>query len=187
MPTANLKFRIQNLKFQQGFTLIELLVVISIIAILLAVATVSFTNAQEKGRDNKRKSDLKAVQQSLELYFSQNGRYPSTTSGQITCTYTGFDVTAKSWGLSFSCDPDGGGAGASISFMNPLPKDPAFTASGEIYYYDSSTTTSYKLSAKIENVNDKEYCVSTGSNCVSSGKLPCEPTGSSRSYCVVNP
>jgi len=60
----------------KGFTLIELLVVIAIIGILIAAATVSYTKAQQKGRDGKRKADLASIQQALELYFQTNGKYP---------------------------------------------------------------------------------------------------------------
>src|SRR3990167_6962536 len=74
-----------NIKVKQGFTLIELLVVISIIAILVAAATASWTNAQQKSRDGKRKSDLKSIQQSLELYLQDNGTYPGGPSGEIQC------------------------------------------------------------------------------------------------------
>src|SRR3989344_8208732 len=72
-----------------GFTLIELLVVIAIIGILIAAATVSYTKPHQKARDNRRKSDLKSVQQALELYFQQNGKYTSlvadVSSWRIRC------------------------------------------------------------------------------------------------------
>src|SRR3990170_5159006 len=50
-----------------GFTLIELLVVIVIIGILASFAIASFTSAQAKGRDSRRKADLDAVKKALEL------------------------------------------------------------------------------------------------------------------------
>src|SRR3989344_9590535 len=70
--------KIKNLKLQsnqKGFTLIELLVVITIIALLIGAATVSYTKVQQKGRDTKRKSDLKAIQQALEIYYQTYGTY----------------------------------------------------------------------------------------------------------------
>jgi len=44
-----------------GFTLIELLVVISILAILITMGLTSFASAQRKGRDAKRKSDIREI------------------------------------------------------------------------------------------------------------------------------
>ena len=62
----------------RGFTLFELLVSISIIAILTALATISFSNAQKKARDTKRIQDVDAVKKALEMYYSNNSyAYPS--------------------------------------------------------------------------------------------------------------
>lgn len=62
----------------RGFTLFELLVSISIIAILTALATISFSNAQRKARDTKRIQDIDAVKKALEMYYSNNSyAYPS--------------------------------------------------------------------------------------------------------------
>jgi type II secretion system protein G len=178
----DLKFKTSNLKFAQAFTLIELLVVISIIAILMAVATVSYLNAQQKGRDNKRKTDLKAIQQALEIYYTQNGKYPSGSTGSIQCN-TGItplnDSSVLTWGAStiFSCDPDGSGPKPTITYMSPLPKEPIFTAASDTYFYSSPTTDTYILSAKLENLNDKD---------IAAFALPCTAPAS-RNYCVINP
>lgn len=61
---------------RHGFTLIELLVVISIIGILATLISISTTQALERGRDAKRKSDMNALKKALSLYFSDYGRYP---------------------------------------------------------------------------------------------------------------
>lgn len=153
-----------------GFTLIELLVVISIIAILVASATASWRNAQMKGRDGKRKVDLKAVQQALENYIQTNGKYPGSSNGQIVCNVTG-DSSAKSWGGTFTC--------GSISYMQQLPQDPAYQSSSGYYFTSSGTgPTSYVLSALIENTNDPDIPPKT--------TLPCT-VQSGRNWCVTNP
>ena len=71
-------------KLQSGFTLLELLVVISIIGILLAVAGVAFSSAQQQGRDSRRVSDMQAVQKAFEQYYSQNGTYSATCTTMVT-------------------------------------------------------------------------------------------------------
>lgn len=61
-----------------GFTLFELLVSISIIAILTAIATVSYSSAQKKARDARRMEDMGNIQKAAEMYYSQNSySYPS--------------------------------------------------------------------------------------------------------------
>ncbi|MCX6704946.1 MAG: prepilin-type N-terminal cleavage/methylation domain-containing protein, partial [Candidatus Woesebacteria bacterium] len=66
-----------------GFTLVELLVVIAVLGVLVTIGLTSFTSAQMRGRDTQRKSDLKEVSSSLEIYYNDYGRYPSASGGQI--------------------------------------------------------------------------------------------------------
>lgn len=174
--------KIHHLK--SAFTLIELLVVISIIAILIAVATVSYTNAQEKGRDNKRKSDLKAIQTTLEIYFQQNGKYPESRldsaghGGRPACSAI---TDGFKWGDIFTCN--------SNTYMSPLPKDPAIKDSNtpaKDYYYARPSTGTYILSASLENINDKDNKnnIQTTTTCTPDG-FASNPQG--RNYCVINP
>ncbi len=74
------------MKINKGFTLIEMLVVISIIGILAALSTISFTSSQKQARDTQRKSDLKMYQNALEVKANTNGGlYPSTESIDSLC------------------------------------------------------------------------------------------------------
>ncbi len=66
-----------------GFTLVELLVVIAIIGVLSTLAIVALGGARQKARDSKRVADLIQIGKALELYFSDNGSYPTIiTPGQ---------------------------------------------------------------------------------------------------------
>jgi len=68
-----------------AFTLLEMLVVIGIIAILVGMGLVSYSTAQKKARDAKRKQDLKAIQNGLEQYYSVCGyKYPTPQSESFT-------------------------------------------------------------------------------------------------------
>ena len=62
---------------KKGFTIIELLVVIAIIGLLATLAVVSLRSAQVKARDTKRVADMKQIQTAIELYYSDEGFYPS--------------------------------------------------------------------------------------------------------------
>jgi len=62
---------------QKGFTLLELLVVVSIIGLILAMGTVAFMTAQQRGRDSKRRADMQAMQKGFEQYNASNGSYDS--------------------------------------------------------------------------------------------------------------
>ncbi len=77
---------------KKAFTLIELLVVIAIIGILATLAVVALQQARQNARDAKRVSDMKQLQTAMELFFNENGRYPTTEewdSGSIVSSSTG--------------------------------------------------------------------------------------------------
>lgn len=113
----------------KGFTLIELLIAISILAIISTVAVVSYSQVQLSARDSRRKSDLRALQTALELYYQRNSQtYPSTS-------FTNLDSQLV---------PD---------FINKLPTDPSSPTRD--YSYSSDGTT-YSLCADLENDNDKD-------------------------------
>ena len=69
----------------QGFTLLELLVVISIVGLLLAMSIVSFTTAQQRGRDARRRGDINNMQRAMEQQFAKSSGY--TTSCTTTLTW----------------------------------------------------------------------------------------------------
>lgn len=65
-----------------AFTLLEMLVVLGIIGTIVSLGFVSYTTAQKKARDAKRKQDLKAIQNALEQYYSIcHYVYPNPDSG----------------------------------------------------------------------------------------------------------
>jgi prepilin-type N-terminal cleavage/methylation domain-containing protein len=70
---------------KKGFTLFELLVSISIIAILTALATISYSAAQKKARDSKRIQDMDAIQKAEEQwYLTNNSTYNTAcTPGSV--------------------------------------------------------------------------------------------------------
>lgn len=152
-------------KNYKGFTLVELLVVIAILGVLVTIGLVSFVSAQARGRDTQRKSDLKQVASSLELYYSDYGKYPDSLGGKIAgCPSV--TSTPCTWGSGSFTDQK-------TTYFKVLPKDPS---SGENYYYRSVTVGSvpnqgFQLFAKLENSQDPE-CI--GGNCGNHTDIPVE-------------
>jgi len=96
---------------KSGFTLFELLVSISIIAILTAIASMSFSGAQKKARDARRVSDMNSVQKAAEQYYSfSNYNYPITAA---KWTASNGQVTLEVW----PTDPKGVGGTAYVSTL----------------------------------------------------------------------
>ncbi|EKD92667.1 MAG: hypothetical protein ACD_28C00367G0002 [uncultured bacterium] len=69
-------------KNAKGFTLIELLIVITIIGILAVALVPRIMGGPARARDVKRQADIKNIATALELYFNDNGYYP-TNSGTL--------------------------------------------------------------------------------------------------------
>ncbi len=123
---------------KNGFTLVELLITVSIIAILGVILVVNFSSAQKSGRDQRRISDLKAVQSAAEQFYLLNGsRYP--TSVVVGWTGPGSQV-----------------------ILDKFPTDPKSSVGTTVPYVVTVSNSAYCICAKVEN--DK-YGNSDGSGC----------------------
>lgn len=71
----------------RGFTLIELLVVLSIIALLLSVATPRYFRSIDKSKESVLKANLAATREALDKYYGDNGKYPDTLDDLVTKKY----------------------------------------------------------------------------------------------------
>lgn len=86
---------------ERGFTLIELMIVVAIIAILAGILIPNFVNARAQAQTSACESNLRAIATAMELYYSDNGRYPD--AGAI---------------------PDALNSGT-VAYLNNTPRDPA--------------------------------------------------------------
>lgn len=147
-----------------GFTLIELLVAIAIIGVLTTLAFVNFSAARERGRDARRKADLRQVENALRTYYNDQGAFPAenATWQIVGCGPTAGVKTACSWGSKWSTT-DGTG-NDDVVYMNPLPTDPLGTPE---YRYDQINADSYELKACLENKADPESEGDTSGWCTS--------------------
>ena len=68
------------MKNNKGFTLIEMLVVVAIIGLLSSVVVVGLGSARQNARDARRISDIRQIQNALEVYYSSAQSYPDALS-----------------------------------------------------------------------------------------------------------
>ena len=123
----------KNMFTKKGFTLIEILIVVAIIGILASVVVVGLGPAQRKGRDSRRLSDLRSVQNALELYYGKIGHYPDqadvTSWDTLVTKLTTADIGTKQ-----------------------IPNDPA---TGKSYAYATDEDgTGYVLAAVLEEPSE---------------------------------
>lgn len=71
-----------------GFTIVELLVVIVVIGILAAITIVAYNGIQERARKANLISAVKAYNTNLNLYYVDNGKYPTTSTYCLGTGYT---------------------------------------------------------------------------------------------------
>jgi type IV pilus assembly protein PilA len=81
------------LRNRKGFTLIELLIVVVIIGILAAIALPKFGQTRERAYVSAMTSDLRNLQTSMEMHYSQN-------TGTAAYTYNG--ATEDAGGVDFA-------------------------------------------------------------------------------------
>ena len=137
--TNSFKLIIKRLKPIKAFTLIELLVVIAIIGILASVVVVNVGSARAKARDAKRISDMKAIQTALEMYYNDNGEYPTTAdwkSGTTVCNATYGDGNSYTGGTGYIPN-------LAPKYISVLPESPKLSYNN-CYLYRSNRTD-YKL------------------------------------------
>ena len=64
------------MKLRKGFTIVELLMVISIIAVLMTLITTASTSAIRRAREHKADAIVMVVQQGINTYYAQKGKWP---------------------------------------------------------------------------------------------------------------
>lgn len=148
---------------KSAFTLIELMIAVTIVAIIAGIFALNVSGNLAKARDSKRKSDLRALKTSLDLYYNVNNIYPPSDS--TWPPYSGDNrikgcgaLTAPtncSWGTPWIQD--------GVTYMGMLPKDPKSQWS---YFYLRAPQgrLSYIMVAKLERSFDPDTAVSQN-NC----------------------
>ncbi|TRO95546.1 type II secretion system protein GspG [Glycocaulis profundi] len=96
---------------EEGFTLVELMVVVVIIGLLATVVVLNVLPSQDRARIEKARADIGRIEQALEMFRLDMGRYPTTDEGLDALVLPPSDPR-----LSANY-PEGG-------YINRLPDDP---------------------------------------------------------------
>ena len=136
-------------KASAAFTLVEILVVTSIIGLLAAAGTVTYTAFTKNSRDARRKADLEQIRGAAELYRSnsQTNSYPAEDEIVFNCPGSGALTDV-----------------ANNTYMSKVPNDPKCPT--YTYYYEVGSDGNYKMGAFLEGGGGTDCSVSCGgANC----------------------
>jgi prepilin-type N-terminal cleavage/methylation domain-containing protein len=127
---------------KHGFTMIELIVVIAVIGVLASVAAVGFGEVRQQARDDIRISQLEQMRLAIELYKTENGRYPEQGCGTVGSSWAGLG-DHPTWGANCT----NWIIGLVPEYIPELPKDPnRENELGMGFIYRTNTSgTLYKL------------------------------------------
>lgn len=155
-----------------GFTLIELLVVISILGVLATIGITSLTGSMSRGRDTRRKEELRQLKSALRLYYADYTKYPADVGGTsiLGCGAGGTSACPCSANAAFAA----GGGGCSTLYQKQFSQE----FGTREFYYQISSGDDFLLKANLENTSDPELSRSQA-RCPGTGAVTC-----GTSYCV---
>ena len=118
-----------GIRHSGGFTLVEIVVNIAIIGILAAIAIPAYTIFKDKANTAKAKSDLRAIQNAIELLASDTEKWPGPNSVGVTANQEVWDLNSSDAGLvtATSGFPNWNGP-----YVSAVAKDPW----GSDYFFD---------------------------------------------------
>ena len=87
---------------QRGFTIVELLIVIVVIGILAAITIVAYNGIQARAADTAIQSDLRNLQNKIEIFKVDNDKYPGGASSPAELTGLDFKATKSAYATTSS-------------------------------------------------------------------------------------
>jgi general secretion pathway protein G len=118
----------------KGMTLVEIMVVITIIGLITAAVAVAVMPKLGEARTSRAQSDVKQIENALDLYKMKKGSYPDTAQGIRALVETGNlkEAPLDPWGepyiymlegnkplvMSYGADKQAGGSGEDEDVSN---------------------------------------------------------------------
>ncbi len=138
-------------KTSKGFTILELIVVAAIISLLASIILSRLDLSRAKARDAQKVSELKSLQNALELYYLDGTGYPGSAS-----TDTGYYSNSPSDNTMTNILQPLVQAG----YLSVIPTPPKGTPSGlDIYYYYTSDASGLLPSCEGKRLNQVPYII----------------------------
>lgn len=115
---------------EKGFTLIEVVVVVSIIGILAGIAVPRYSNYRQQAEQNADRLTAKIVQTALQLYYVEQGSYPTDAGGTLLASFSDAKAT------------DAGPQALFAELVNKkyLTEIPSFSESAKVTYDNTEGT-----------------------------------------------
>jgi len=114
---------------ERGFTLIEIMVVVVIIGLLAAIVGPQLLGRVDAAAVNRAKSDIRAIETALQLYYLDNFRYPSTEDGLEALVRNPGESAAPNWS-------PGGYLGRSQVPLDPWNNEYQYRSPGQYGQFD---------------------------------------------------
>ena len=134
----------RNMKNNLGFTVVEIAVVLTIMAILLTMASMSLSSSEKGSRDNERRADLSMMAQCLESNFNNTQEYFGTIADMEKCP-------------------------KSAEFMTP----PKASAPATVLATNNTTTVSGVRPLPTKDTYVFQPLTATGALCTAPATMPC--------------
>ena len=132
------------MKNNLGFTVVEIAVVLTIMAILLTMASMSLSSSEKGSRDNERRADLSMMAQCLESNFNNTQEYFGTIADMEKCP-------------------------KSAEFMTP----PKASAPATVLATNNTTTVSGVRPLPTKDTYVFQPLTATGALCTAPATMPC--------------
>lgn len=160
---------------RRGFTLIEILIVISLLGVLSTLGLSSFSAAQKRGHDSRRKEEARQLAGALRLYYTTYQQYPADAAAVPYGTVHGCGAAGSAACPCSASAQFASGVACDLVYMKRLPRE----MGTRVFYHQQSGGDGFQIKVSLEYTGDPDKAQS---------QLRCPGTGASAcgtgDYCI---